>query len=228
VVTYVLEAGCRPRFSKPKFAPWGRPPRAGVAIAGGDTKVVEHGKADRMYITTAGIGRTPGVKLSPHRSGRRQGAALGPLAITASPSCWRAESSIWKPTCAPIRDPFSAGGGIGWPRARHSLDARSYSRRRRYLAERTGARLRSQRAAFRRTESPSATRARRLRTAGAGSAAYRQRRAVPGGGRRPNTRTPASRACARRPADTKPQIIGEIREQPAATVLGTRATEARG
>ena len=30
---------------------------AGVIIAGGDTKVVEHGKADRMYITTAGIGR---------------------------------------------------------------------------------------------------------------------------------------------------------------------------
>ena len=36
--------------------------RAGVTIVGGDTKVVEHGKADRMYITTAGIGRPiPGV-----------------------------------------------------------------------------------------------------------------------------------------------------------------------
>jgi hydrogenase expression/formation protein HypE len=30
--------------------------RAGVQIVGGDTKVVEHGKADGMYITTAGIG----------------------------------------------------------------------------------------------------------------------------------------------------------------------------
>jgi hydrogenase expression/formation protein HypE len=29
---------------------------AGVIIASGDTKVVEHGKADGMYITTAGIG----------------------------------------------------------------------------------------------------------------------------------------------------------------------------
>ena len=29
---------------------------AGVTIVGGDTKVVEHGKADRMYITTTGIG----------------------------------------------------------------------------------------------------------------------------------------------------------------------------
>jgi hydrogenase expression/formation protein HypE len=31
--------------------------RAGVAIVGGDTKVVEHGKADGLYITTTGIGR---------------------------------------------------------------------------------------------------------------------------------------------------------------------------
>jgi hydrogenase expression/formation protein HypE len=31
--------------------------RAGVVVAGGDTKVVEHGKADGMYITSCGIGR---------------------------------------------------------------------------------------------------------------------------------------------------------------------------
>ena len=31
--------------------------RAGVAIIGGDTKVVEHGKADGLYITTTGIGQ---------------------------------------------------------------------------------------------------------------------------------------------------------------------------
>ena len=38
--------------------------RAGVTIAGGDTKVVEHGKADGMYITTTGIGRPiHGVKV---------------------------------------------------------------------------------------------------------------------------------------------------------------------
>jgi len=37
-----------------------------VAIVGGDTKVVEHGKADGMYITTTGIGRPmPGVKIDP-------------------------------------------------------------------------------------------------------------------------------------------------------------------
>jgi hydrogenase expression/formation protein HypE len=31
--------------------------RAGVRVIGGDTKVVEHGKADGLYITTSGIGR---------------------------------------------------------------------------------------------------------------------------------------------------------------------------
>jgi len=31
--------------------------RAGVRILGGDTKVVEHGKADGLYITTTGLGR---------------------------------------------------------------------------------------------------------------------------------------------------------------------------
>jgi hydrogenase expression/formation protein HypE len=40
--------------------------RAGVQIVGGDTKVVEHGKADGMYITTAGLGRVdPRATLSP-------------------------------------------------------------------------------------------------------------------------------------------------------------------
>ena len=39
---------------------------AGVRIVSGDTKVVEHGKADGMYITTTGIGRRmPGVEISP-------------------------------------------------------------------------------------------------------------------------------------------------------------------
>jgi hydrogenase expression/formation protein HypE len=37
-----------------------------VVIAGGDTKVVEHGKADQMYITTSGVGsRLPGVSIDP-------------------------------------------------------------------------------------------------------------------------------------------------------------------
>lgn len=40
--------------------------KAGVRVVSGDTKVVEHGKADGMYITTTGIGRViPGLQLSP-------------------------------------------------------------------------------------------------------------------------------------------------------------------
>jgi hydrogenase expression/formation protein HypE len=41
---------------------------AGVAVAAGDTKVVEHGAADGLYITTAGVGLLdPRVDLSPAR-----------------------------------------------------------------------------------------------------------------------------------------------------------------
>jgi len=57
VASYVLEAGLPTEVLEAEaraMADAAR--RAGVIIAGGDTKVVEHGKADRMYITTAGIG----------------------------------------------------------------------------------------------------------------------------------------------------------------------------
>jgi hydrogenase expression/formation protein HypE len=66
VVTYVIEAGLQTEALEAELrAMAGAAARAGVAIVGGDTKVVEHGKADRMYITTAGIGRPlPGVALS--------------------------------------------------------------------------------------------------------------------------------------------------------------------
>jgi hydrogenase expression/formation protein HypE len=41
---------------------------AGVQLATGDTKVVEHGHGDGMYVNTAGIGIVPpGVDLAPHR-----------------------------------------------------------------------------------------------------------------------------------------------------------------
>jgi hydrogenase expression/formation protein HypE len=65
VVTYVIEAGLPTAMLETEVrAMASAAARAGVAIVGGDTKVVEHGKADRMYITTAGIGRPiPGVAL---------------------------------------------------------------------------------------------------------------------------------------------------------------------
>jgi hydrogenase expression/formation protein HypE len=66
VVTYVLEAGLSTEILEAEVAAMGRAARAvPVSIAGGDTKVVEHGKADGMYITTAGVGSLiPGVRCS--------------------------------------------------------------------------------------------------------------------------------------------------------------------
>ena len=41
---------------------------AGVPVAAGDTKVVERGKADGLYVTTAGVGvLAPGLELGPER-----------------------------------------------------------------------------------------------------------------------------------------------------------------
>src|SRR4029077_5784550 len=58
VVTFVLEAGLPTDILEAEVRAMGlAAERAGVTIAGGDTKVVEHGKADSMYITTTGIGR---------------------------------------------------------------------------------------------------------------------------------------------------------------------------
>jgi hydrogenase expression/formation protein HypE len=66
VVTYVLEAGLPSEILEAEVrAMAAAAARASVKIAGGDTKVVEHGKADSMYITTAGIGRPiPGIELA--------------------------------------------------------------------------------------------------------------------------------------------------------------------
>jgi len=67
VVTYVLEAGLSTEVLEAEVRAMAQAAeKAGVRIAGGDTKVVEHGKADRMYITTTGIGRLlPGIAISP-------------------------------------------------------------------------------------------------------------------------------------------------------------------
>ena len=57
VCTYVLEAGLPTAVLETEVRAMAHAARkAGVAIVGGDTKVVEHGKADGMYITTTGIG----------------------------------------------------------------------------------------------------------------------------------------------------------------------------
>jgi hydrogenase expression/formation protein HypE len=57
VVSFVLEAGLPTEILEAEVRAMAAAAKtAGVTIAGGDTKVVEHGKADQMYITTSGIG----------------------------------------------------------------------------------------------------------------------------------------------------------------------------
>ena len=66
VVTFILEAGLASEVLEAEVRAMAKAAAcARVRIAGGDTKVVEHGKADSMYITTAGIGRPiEGVNIS--------------------------------------------------------------------------------------------------------------------------------------------------------------------
>lgn len=65
VCTYVLEAGIPTDVLTDEVRAMANAARAaGIRIAGGDTKVVEHGKADGMYISTTGIGSPiPGVRV---------------------------------------------------------------------------------------------------------------------------------------------------------------------
>src|SRR5580693_1907593 len=67
VLTLILEAGLRTDVLQAEIQTIANAAqKAGVRIAGGDTKVVEHGKADGMYISTTGIGRLlSGVEISP-------------------------------------------------------------------------------------------------------------------------------------------------------------------
>src|SRR5580700_10131564 len=67
VVSYVLEAGLSTQVLEAEVRAMSKAARdAGVRIAAGDTKVVEHGKADQMYLTTTGIGRPlSGVTVDP-------------------------------------------------------------------------------------------------------------------------------------------------------------------
>jgi hydrogenase expression/formation protein HypE len=67
VVTYVLEAGLPTQVLEAEVRAMSKAASAaGVVISGGDTKVVEHGKADGMYVTTTGIGRLiSGITVSP-------------------------------------------------------------------------------------------------------------------------------------------------------------------
>jgi hydrogenase expression/formation protein HypE len=128
LVTLVLEAGLPTAVLESEMrALASAASRAGIIIAGGDTKVVEHGKADRMYITTAGIGTPmPGVSLS--ASSVRPGdqvllsGPVGDHGITILLA--RGELDLEADLCSDTRCVFplvaalltAAGGGVRWMR----------------------------------------------------------------------------------------------------------------
>ena len=68
VVTFVIEAGLATNVLEAEVrAMAAAAQRAQVRIVGGDTKVVEHGKADQIYVTTTGVGiPLRGVNIDPH------------------------------------------------------------------------------------------------------------------------------------------------------------------
>jgi len=67
LLTFVIEEGIATEILEAELRAIAEAARrTGVEIVGGDTKVVEHGKADGLYVTTAGIGRAdPRARLSP-------------------------------------------------------------------------------------------------------------------------------------------------------------------
>ena len=59
LTTLIIEEGLKTEILERELKAMGEAAkRAGISIMGGDTKVVEHGKADGLYITSTGIGLT--------------------------------------------------------------------------------------------------------------------------------------------------------------------------
>src|ERR1700734_3169476 len=128
VLTLILEAGLRTEILQAEIEAIASAAQiAGVRIAGGDTKVVEHGKADSMYITTTGLGpaRRQSIAIRSRRRSRHHHFA-GP----------RRSRNGGRPILRHAQR-VSAGGSHGARcGSRRSLDARSHSRRCGHVIER--------------------------------------------------------------------------------------------
>jgi hydrogenase expression/formation protein HypE len=95
---------------------------AGVRVVAGDTKVVERGKGDGLYVNTAGVGRVPpGVRLSPARIRAGDGILVsGPLgrhgvAVMAERTGLAFEPAVLSDTAplAGLADALLSAGGEG-------------------------------------------------------------------------------------------------------------------
>src|SRR5262249_32823681 len=99
---------------------------AGVAVVAGDTKVVEHGNADGLYITTGGVGTLrPGAPLGPGRvrPGDRVlvSGTVGDhgIAVLVARGGLRLETDL-ESDCAPVHELAAAllelGADVRWMR----------------------------------------------------------------------------------------------------------------
>ena len=121
---------------------------AGVAVVAGDTKVVERGKADGLYVTTAGVGTlADGVDLGPHRVQPGDRVLLSGtladhgMAVMVARGDLQLEAEIESDTAA-VHE-LAAGARRARPGA--ALDARPDPRRARDGPERAGGGRRARR-----------------------------------------------------------------------------------
>jgi hydrogenase expression/formation protein HypE len=128
VTTFVLEAGLSRDVLEAEVRAMAQAAeRAGVRIVGGDTKVVEHGRTDHMYITTTGIGSAiPGLALDARavRPGDRilLSGPIGDHGITILLA--RGELDLEADLCSDTRSVLplvealagAAGSGVRWMR----------------------------------------------------------------------------------------------------------------
>ena len=185
---------------------------AGVPVVTGDTKVVEKGKGDGVFITTTGVGVVPaGVDISGDRA--RPGdrilvsGTVGDhgVAIMSLRENLSFETTIRKRHRGAAR----AGGGHGAGGARHPLPARPHARRPGHDAQRTGRAVRLRHGHPRSRHSGAAAGGGGLRVPGPGPAVRGQRRqarrhlrrgrrgAAAGGHARASARAPTRRSSAR-------------------------------
>ncbi len=196
---------------------------AGVEIVAGDTKVVERGHADQMYVCTTGVGKLdPRAELSP--AGLMPGdrvlvsGRVGDhgTAIMLARGEFELESPIESDTRSlwPAADALHGGGRPG-----AALHARRHARRRGVGAQRAGTRLGrgDDRAGGRRCPCTRPWRARR-RSSGSTRCTWPTRaswwRSWP---RTPPT--PRWRRCASVPGCEDAAEIGEVRTEPPGMVL---------
>ena len=173
MATFILEAGLPARRSSAKSRRW-RSRRASapaLPIVGGDTKVVEHGLADGMYVSTFGIGAVDDARDARSGIDPRPATACccrGRSAITASRFCSRAASSISRPISNPIRARCGRSSKRCSPRAGRACAGCAIRRAAAWRPRSTSwsARLRLRHRALRGGDSDARRGARRLRNLG--------------------------------------------------------------